>query len=87
MIRATPVARGIAVLTDSDNTHSRAIGDYADIETLAPVPRSTAPIRPLITPYPLSGGKTHEEMAIRAFASHDPPPTLFFRVSRSACGD
>lgn len=30
---AAPVARGIAVLTDSDNTHSRAVGDYADIET------------------------------------------------------
>ena len=36
--RATPVATGIGVLTDSDNTHSRAIGDYADIECLAPVP-------------------------------------------------
>jgi len=35
---ATPVARGIAVLTDSDNTHSQAVGDYADIESLAPVP-------------------------------------------------
>jgi hypothetical protein len=34
--RATPVATGIGVLTDSDNTHSRAIGDYADIESLAP---------------------------------------------------
>ena len=26
-----PVAKGIAVLTDSDNTSSRSIGDYADI--------------------------------------------------------
>ena len=26
-----PVAKGIAVLTDSDNTHSRAVGDYGDI--------------------------------------------------------
>jgi len=26
-----PVAEGIAILTDSDNTHSRAVGDYADI--------------------------------------------------------
>jgi len=26
-----PVAKGIAILTDSDNTHSRAVGDYADI--------------------------------------------------------
>jgi Protein of unknown function (DUF3047) len=26
-----PVARAIAILTDSDNTHSRAVGDYADI--------------------------------------------------------
>ena len=25
------VAQGIAILTDSDNTHSRAVGDYADI--------------------------------------------------------
>ncbi len=33
---ATPVARGIGVLTDSDNTHSQAVGDYADIESLAP---------------------------------------------------
>jgi len=28
----TPVATGIAVLTDSDNTNSRAIGDYAYIQ-------------------------------------------------------
>jgi hypothetical protein len=26
-----PVAQGIAILTDSDNTNSRAVGDYADI--------------------------------------------------------
>jgi hypothetical protein len=26
-----PVAKGIAILTDSDNTHSRAVGDYGDI--------------------------------------------------------
>lgn len=30
-----PVASGIAILTDSDNTNSHAIGDYADIQTLA----------------------------------------------------
>ena len=30
-----PMARGIAILTDSDNTNSRAVGDYADIEILA----------------------------------------------------
>ena len=29
-----PVASGIAVLTDSDDTHSHAIGDYADIQVL-----------------------------------------------------
>jgi hypothetical protein len=28
------VARGIAILTDSDNTHSRAVGDYGFIKTL-----------------------------------------------------
>lgn len=28
-----PHATGIALLTDSDNTHSRAVGDYAQIET------------------------------------------------------
>jgi len=26
-----PVAQGIAILTDSDDTHSRTVGDYADI--------------------------------------------------------
>jgi hypothetical protein len=26
-----PVPKGIAILTDSDNTHSRAVGDYGDI--------------------------------------------------------
>jgi hypothetical protein len=26
-----PMAQGIAILTDSDDTHSRAVGDYADI--------------------------------------------------------
>jgi hypothetical protein len=31
---ATPKARGIAVLTDADNTDSHAIGDYGDIEIL-----------------------------------------------------
>lgn len=31
---ATPVARGIAVLTDSDDTHSRSVGDYGQFETL-----------------------------------------------------
>ncbi|MGA3174423.1 MAG: DUF3047 domain-containing protein, partial [Syntrophorhabdales bacterium] len=30
----SPVARGIAILTDSDNTHSRAVGDYGFIKTL-----------------------------------------------------
>jgi hypothetical protein len=28
-----PVAQGIAILTDSDNTNSRAVGDYAHIST------------------------------------------------------
>ncbi len=32
--RETPTARGIAVLTDADSTHSHAVGDYADFETL-----------------------------------------------------
>jgi hypothetical protein len=30
-----PVAKGIGLLTDSDNTRSRAIGDYGDIEMLS----------------------------------------------------
>ena len=30
-----PVARGIALLTDSDNTRSRAVGDYAEISIIA----------------------------------------------------
>jgi hypothetical protein len=30
-----PVAKGIAILTDSDNTHSHAVGDYGDI-SMAP---------------------------------------------------
>ncbi len=29
-----PVAQGIAILTDSDNTRSRAVGDYADISIM-----------------------------------------------------
>ena len=29
-----PHARGIALLTDSDNTHSHAVGDYTEIEVL-----------------------------------------------------
>ncbi len=29
-----PVARGIALLTDSDNTRSRAVGDYAEISII-----------------------------------------------------
>ena len=29
-----PVARGIAIMTDSDSTRTRAVGDYADIRTL-----------------------------------------------------
>jgi len=29
-----PVARGIAILTDADNTASRASGDYGDIDIL-----------------------------------------------------
>lgn len=32
---ANPVASGIAILTDADNTNSRAVGDYTDIQTLA----------------------------------------------------
>lgn len=31
-----PVASGIALLTDSDDTHSHAVGDYADIRILPP---------------------------------------------------
>jgi len=31
-----PVATGIAILTDSDNTNSYAIGDYADIQAFSP---------------------------------------------------
>ena len=31
-----PTASGIAVLTDSDDTHSQAVGDYANIQTLPP---------------------------------------------------
>jgi hypothetical protein len=31
-----PAAQGIALLTDSDDTHSRAIGDYADIRIAGP---------------------------------------------------
>jgi hypothetical protein len=30
-----PAPKGIAILTDADNTRSRAIGDYADIEVLS----------------------------------------------------
>jgi hypothetical protein len=29
-----PVATGIGILTDSDNTNSHAIGDYAEIQAL-----------------------------------------------------
>lgn len=29
-----PVAQGVAILTDSDDTHSRAVGDYADISLM-----------------------------------------------------
>jgi hypothetical protein len=29
-----PVVKGIAILTDSDNTHSRAVGDYGDISMI-----------------------------------------------------
>ena len=29
-----PAARGIGLLTDADNTNSRAIGDYGDMEML-----------------------------------------------------
>jgi hypothetical protein len=36
--RETPTARGIAVLTDSDNTHSHAVGDYGEFETLPAAP-------------------------------------------------
>ena len=31
-----PEAQGIAVLTDADDTHSRAVGDYADISLHPP---------------------------------------------------
>jgi hypothetical protein len=31
-----PMAQGIAILTDSDDTHSRAVGDYADIRIAGP---------------------------------------------------
>ena len=31
-----PVTSGVAILTDSDNTDSHAIGDYADIEFIGP---------------------------------------------------
>jgi len=30
-----PTATGLAILTDADNTNSRAVGDYADIQVLA----------------------------------------------------
>jgi hypothetical protein len=33
----SPVAEGIAVMTDSDNTNSRAIGDYADFQVVPAV--------------------------------------------------
>lgn len=36
----TPVAEGIAILTDADNTNSHAIGDYADMEALAPADKN-----------------------------------------------
>ena len=39
-----PVAEGIAILTDSDNTNSQAIGDYGDIEIL-PGPDRAAPAK------------------------------------------
>ncbi len=55
---AAPAARGIAVLTDSDNTHSRAVGDYADIEALTPRLEKTPPIvlkSPLTLPSPPRG--------------------------------
>jgi hypothetical protein len=32
--QAAPIARGIGILTDADNTGSHAIGDYGDIEML-----------------------------------------------------
>jgi hypothetical protein len=31
-----PVAKGIAILTDSDNTNSHAVGDYGEFEALPP---------------------------------------------------
>jgi len=34
--REHAVARAIAILTDSDNTHSRAVGDYAEINMVLP---------------------------------------------------
>lgn len=39
-----PLATGIAILTDSDNTNSSAIGDYADIQTRGP--SGETPTRP-----------------------------------------
>jgi hypothetical protein len=36
----TIVAEGIAILTDADNTNSHAIGDYADMEALAPADKN-----------------------------------------------
>lgn len=37
-----PVATGIGLLTDSDDTNSHAIGDYADFKTLPPDARQAA---------------------------------------------
>jgi len=34
-VEKNPVAAGIAILTDSDNTNSHAIGDYADIQAVS----------------------------------------------------
>lgn len=39
-----PIASGIAILTDSDNTNSSAIGDYAAIQTRRP--NGENPVRP-----------------------------------------
>ena len=37
-----PVATGIGILTDADDTNSHSIGDYAGFQTLAPCPVRTA---------------------------------------------
>jgi len=38
-----PDAQGIALLTDGDNTHSRAVADYDDFRALADAAASDGP--------------------------------------------